>query len=173
MEIVPTGGSAEPSASIAGNPNPEQEAFERAAGALAQRERTVGEMTGWLAQRGFERQVVDAVVVRLIEIGELDDECFARRYAEDKRELRGWGATRIREALIARGVDRDLIDAAVSGEEAGTELRRAAELVTRRRDDLSDAAGRARALAFLARRGYDCDIAYEAVRLAERESRAA
>ena len=47
---------------------------------------------------------IEAAVARLTEIGELDDERFARRYAEDKRELRGWGAERIREALASRGV---------------------------------------------------------------------
>ena len=42
---------------------------------------------------------------RLLEAGALDDERFARRFAEDKRELRGWGPDRIAEALRARGVD--------------------------------------------------------------------
>ena len=58
---------------------------------------------------------IEAAVGRLTEVGELDDERFARRYAEDKRELRGWGAERVREALLARGVAASLAEAAVGG----------------------------------------------------------
>jgi len=65
------------------------------------------------------------VVSRLIEEGLLDDERFARRYAEDKRELAGWGPERIREALLARGVARDLVEAALEGEGQAEQLRRA------------------------------------------------
>ncbi len=56
---------------------------------------------------------VEKTIATLEEFGELDDARFARRYAEDKRELRGWGAERIREALTARGVGRVEIDAAL------------------------------------------------------------
>ena len=150
-----------------------QEAFERALGALAHRERTVAEMTGWLRDRGYAHEVVDQAVGRLLESGGLDDERFALRYAEDKRELRGWGPERISLALMERGISRELIDAALSGESHADEVSRAAQLLAERGGELSDEAGRGRALAFLARRGYDVDAAYDAVRRAEGEQRAA
>ena len=59
--------------------------------------------TAWLERRGYGAEEIEAAIDRLTEVGELDDERFARRYAEDKRELRGWGAERIREALLSRG----------------------------------------------------------------------
>ena len=52
------------------------------------------------------------VLARLAEAGEIDDERFAVRFAEDKRELRRWGPDRIAEALRARGWRSALIDAA-------------------------------------------------------------
>jgi len=112
---------------------------------------------------------VAAAVERLIEIGELDDERFARRYAEDKRELRGWGSERIREALLARGLGRPLVDAALSKEPA-QELERAVELLERRGTSLAGDGERARALAYLARRGYDAETAYEAIRRSARRA---
>ena len=142
-----------------------ERAFERALGALAHRERTTAELAAWLEERGFEAPAVDAALARLIEIGELDDERFARRYAEDKRELRGWGCDRIREALLARGLERALVTRAL-GEAEGEELERAIELLVRRGQALADDAARQRALAYLARRGYDSETAYEAVRRA-------
>ena len=71
--------------------------LELALRALGRRERSVAELSGWLAERGVAADDVDATIAHLEEIDQLDDAGFARRYAEDKRELAGWGAERIRE----------------------------------------------------------------------------
>jgi regulatory protein len=110
------------------------------------------------------------VVSRLIEEGLLDDERFARRYAEDKRELAGWGPERIREALLARGVARDLVEAALEGEGQAEQLRRAVAMLGERGLRCESDAERERALRLLVRRGYALELAYEAVRAAERAS---
>jgi regulatory protein len=146
------------------------EAFERAREALSHRERTTGELTEWLEARGYSRAEVESALTRLIETGAVDDERFAQRFAEDKRELSGWGPDRIREALAQRGLDRELVEAAVAGDGTATQLERAIELLERRGDPPVDDRSRARALAFLARRGYDVDLAYEAVRGVERRA---
>ncbi len=146
-----------------------EEAFARGVEALAHRERTTAELTGWLAERGFDPAAVEAAITHLAEIGELDDERFARRYAEDKRELRGWGPERIREALAARGLGGGLIERALA-EDGGDDLGRAVALLERRGEALEDERSRGRALAFLARRGYDSELAYEAVRGFERRA---
>ena len=148
------------------------DAFERALSALASKERTVAELESWLAERGFAPERIAPALERLIEDGALDDERFARRYAEDKRELRGWGPDRIREALAGRGLEPQLIEAAVAAEDPEAELERAIALLDRRGEPAADEASRARALAYLARRGYDSDAAYEAVRGFERRAAA-
>lgn len=156
-------------------PERSREAFERAVEALSHKERTAAELGAWLAKRGFAPAEIEAAVGRLVAAGGLDDEQFARRFAEDKRELRGWGPERIQQALAGRGVDRDLIEAALAGDGRGAQLERAIDLLDRRGDPPLDEAARARALAFLARRGYDSELAYDAVRGFERlcERRAA
>ncbi len=146
------------------------DAFERAVGAVGQRERTAAELEGWLADRGYPAAEIAAAIARLTEIGELDDERFARRYAEDKRELRGWGADRIREALAARGLDAPTIDAALAGSDREEELTRAVSLLERRGEPAVDEPSRTRALAYLARRGYESELAYDAVRAFERRA---
>src|SRR5215204_5164755 len=103
-----------------------KEAFERAVGALGQHERTTAELEAWLGERGYPATEVADAVERLIAIGELDDERFARRYAEDKRELRGWGADRIAEALRRRGLADSLIEAAIGTDDHATLVARAA-----------------------------------------------
>jgi regulatory protein len=146
------------------------EALELAVAALARKERTVAEMRAWLRSRGCAQPEAEAAIERLIEIGELDDARFARRFAEDKRELRGWGSERIAEALEARSVGAEEIAAALGAEDEGAQVERAARLLAARGDALADEPARARALAYLVRRGYGSEVAYEAVRHAEREA---
>ena len=102
----------------------------RGLAALRRRERTVAELARVArASAGSTARSVEVAIDRLTEVGELDDERFARRFAEDKRELRGWGAERIREALLApRRRPRELVEAAL----AGRRPRRAARAGRRR-----------------------------------------
>jgi len=146
------------------------DAFEAGLAALRRKERATAELRAWLDGRGFGAREVEAAITCLTEAGELDDERFARRYAEDKRELRGWGAERIREALAARGIAPTLIEAALEGDSHVAQVARASELLARRSQGLTGDTERARALGFLTRRGYSYEAAYEAIRLATRRA---
>lgn len=130
-------------------------------------------MARWLAGRGVAEEDLAEVVARLIEAEVLDDGNFARRYAEDKRELRGWGPDRIAEALRSRGVAEEHVAAALAAEDAGAVVDRAIAVLEAAGASVDDEPGRARALSLLARRGYPLEAAYDAVRAMERRSRAA
>ena len=142
------------------------EALSLALGALAQKERTVAELGEWLRGRGVEPEQADGVVEALIGDGVLDDARYARRYAEDKRELRGWGSERIRAALLQRGVAGDDIEEALGEPGGDDEIELAVGLLRDRGAPLEDARERQRALGLLARRGYEAEVAYEAIRRA-------
>jgi regulatory protein len=142
----------------------DRNAFEAALAALDRKERTAHELALWLKGRGFASAEIEAALKRLFETEVLDDERFARRYAEDKRELSGWGPERIREAMLERGVPIDTIEEVLASDTHGDQLDRAREILIRRGRPLGDNADRQRALDYLARRGYDYEIAYEAVR---------
>jgi len=111
--------------------------------------------------------------VRLHELGQLDDARFARRYAEDKRELSGWGPERIGDALRERGVDGETVAAALGVDDGAREAERAASLLASRGDPLRDELARSRAFAYLRRRGYPAEVAYDAVRRMESRREAA
>ena len=145
-------------------------AFERSLEALSHRERTIAELIAWLGERDYESGEVEEAVERLVEAGALDDERFAREFAADKRDLRGWGPERIRGALAERGLDAATIEAALAADGPGEQLERAIAMLERRGEPPDDERSRARALAYLARRGYDSEIAYEAVRGFERRA---
>jgi regulatory protein len=147
-----------------------KEAFEQGLAAVRRRERGTVELAEWLSVRGFGQADVGSAIARLTEVGELDDRRFATRFAEDKRDLRGWGPERIREALAARGIPGELIDAALGPDGYAEQLARAEGLLARRGPAPATDAERARALAFLTRRGYDLELSYEAIRRAGREA---
>lgn len=108
-------------------------------------------------------------MAELIEQGYLDDARFARRFAEDRRNLDGWGQERIERTLLDAGVDPDLIVTALGSRDAEDELDAAVTVLRGRlRVAPSDERERQRALALLVRRGYELELAYDAVRLFER-----
>jgi regulatory protein len=144
--------------------DPATEAFGKGLAAIRRRERCRRELDEWLAKRGYEYDVRVATLDRLEEVGELDDARFARRYAEDKRELSGWGPERIRDALVSRGVAPMDVEDALDADSYDEQLERATELLERKGGDLDSDVARGRALGFLTRRGYEYEIAYEAVR---------
>jgi regulatory protein len=145
------------------------DAYELALRALGRKERSSVELAEWLRGRGVDAEDVEDVIGRLIELGELDDERFALCYAEDKRALAGWGAERIRDALLARGIAPEHVEAALAGDLDVIQIRRAGELLARRERGLESEADRASALGYLTRRGYSYEIAHEAIRAHARD----
>jgi regulatory protein len=152
---------------------PSQDPYELALKALSYKERTEAELRGWLAERGVEEAEIEEVIALLIEAGAIDDASFARRYAEDKRQLAGWGPDRISTALAGRGVADEHIDAALGVENEDAQLERAVTLLGARGVHCGSERERKRALGLLVRRGYSLELAYEAVRRMERLADAA
>jgi regulatory protein len=150
-----------------------EDAYELALKALSYKERTESELRSWLAERDVGEGEIEEVLALLAEAGAVDDASFARRYAEDKRTLAGWGPERITGALEARRVAREHIEAALAGEDEEVQVERAADLLRGRGMRCVSEAERERALRLLIRRGYSLEIGYEAVRAAERASREA
>src|SRR3954451_2947784 len=133
--------------------------------ALNRRERTVTEMARLLADKRVEPSAIDTVVGELREQGYLDDASYARRFAEDRRRLDAWGADRIERKLLSLGVDRDLIAEALADHAHDDELAAAGEVLARRFPQPPQTPReRDRALGVLVRKGYDLEVAYDALR---------
>ena len=54
------------------------------------------------------------IVDFLLEEGYINDERYCRSYVKSKLNLKKWGVNKIKLSLIAKGVDRDIIEAVVS-----------------------------------------------------------
>jgi regulatory protein len=138
--------------------------------AVGQRERTVAELRTFLERKRVEPDSIDVAVAELEEAGLLDDARYAQRFAEDKRQLDRWGSERIARELHRRGVAPDLIEVAVADQSREAELQTALVLLEQRAPTVSDDRERDRAWRLLVRRGYEAELAYEAVRRHERAS---
>jgi regulatory protein len=154
---------------------PSEERFQHALDAayrfLGRRDRTVAEVRERLEAQQIDAEVVDEAIAELTRQGYLDDARYAHRFAEDRRTIDAWGAERIERRLLAVGVEPALIAAAI-GERGASEELEAALTVLRRRfpHAPTDDRDRDRALGLLVRKGYDLDLAYDAVRTYERDA---
>jgi regulatory protein len=133
--------------------------------ALNRRERTVAELARLLAAKRVEPAAIETVVAELCEQGYLDDASYAQRFADDRRRLDGWGAERIERKLLALGVDRELVAAVVARQEPAEELEAALAILARRfPEPPATPHERDRALGVLLRKGYELELAHDAIR---------
>jgi len=133
---------------------------------LGPRDRTLSEVRAHLERRDVRDPVLDETLFRLGELGVLDDASFARRFADDRRELDGWGSDRIARRLRERGVERELAEAAARPEQGREGELAAALAVLERRFPAAPREPRERDRAFgvLVRKGYDPELAADAIR---------
>jgi regulatory protein len=144
---------------------------------INRRERSVAEVRARLERSEIPEAEIDAAIEELTQFGYLDDARYAAVFTQDKRNLESWGNDRIARALRERGVSRDLIEAALAesgaGREddayadggAGGEFGRAVALLAQRFPaGPGEQRDRERAFGVLARKGYDSELAADAVR---------
>jgi regulatory protein len=136
---------------------------------LTARARTRAELEGQLAKRGYSAEVGGRVLDRLAQVGLVDDVDFAEQWVLSRRVNAGKGKRALAAELQAKGVDDEVITAALAGIDAGAERQRAEKLVRDRlrREKLGDDddAKIARRLAgMLARRGYNQTMAFDVVK---------
>jgi regulatory protein len=136
---------------------------------LGKRDRTAAQVRRHLAGHGVEEEAAERAVAELERLGYVDDARYARVFAEDRRGLDGWGPDRIERALLAAGVDGEQVAAAIGVRDAADELDAAVEMLRRRcREAPASERERERALGILVRKGYELELAYDAVRAFER-----
>jgi regulatory protein len=142
-----------------------QHALDLAFRYLTRRDRTVLEMRRYLEGKRVEPDAIEGALAHLQREGYLDDARFARQFAEDKRLLEEWGADRIERRLLTLGVPTQLVRNTVELPGRAGELEAACALLRRRFPTLAeDQRERRRAYGLLVRKGYDHELAWDAIR---------
>jgi regulatory protein len=142
-----------------------QHALDLAFRYLTRRDRTVLEMRRYLEGKRVEPCAIAQALAHLEREGYLDDARFARQFAEDKRLLEEWGVDRIERRLAALGVGAEVMRDAVGARDRHGELEAALTLLRRRFPALADdPRERQRAFGVLVRKGYEPELAWDAIR---------
>ena len=160
-------------------PSREEQARSLCLRLLTARARTRAELEGQLAKRGYPEDVSARVLDRLASAGLINDVDFAEQWVRSRRTHAGKGKRALAAELRTKGVDGDVITAALEDIDAAAERERAEQLVQSklRRESLSDGDDikvMRRLVAMLARRGYRQSMALDVVRVeldAERQRR--
>jgi regulatory protein len=150
----------------------EQKAYERAVHFLSYRVRSRAEVERNLSRAGIDEVLVARVIERLGRQGLLDDSDFARAWVDNRERFQPRGQRALRYELRQKGVDDETIAAALEDVDQVAGAYRAAQARAQRLAALarSDPQTFRRKLGeFLARRGFDYDIARQAVRQLEEE----
>jgi len=88
-------------------------AFDKAVELVARRPHFREELRRKLESRGFDAEEVDAALLRLAELGHLDDRALAGAETARLRSRRGLGRVAVAAELARKGADREAIDAAL------------------------------------------------------------
>jgi regulatory protein len=122
-----------------------------------------------LPRLDFDAAGAETVVAALQEEGFVDDRRYAAAFAREKSGLSGWGPVKIRSALLARQIPREVIAGAleeIDPDRAAARLEKVLE--TKWKTLADDPQGRLKLIRFALSRGYD----YEPIRpLVERLTR--
>ena len=133
------------------------EAFKQALKSLGYRARSEAEVRTNLAQSGFSLKIIEPTLTKLRSLKLLDDEAFARAFAQARIEDRGYGPLRLERELRRRGIASALIARLLHESFARNGGKERARALVEKRfggKDLSDAKIWRRAISFLQRRGY-------------------
>jgi regulatory protein len=151
-----------------GEPKNPKNCHERALGLLAVRPRSRRELERRLLAARFEPDEVQHVLTRLERVGLVDDEAFARQYAEHRFGARKEGSRAVAQGLRAAGIAPALAEA-VSQDAPDEDEERAADLARSRVSRLGGVSPEkafVRLSSLLMRRGYGPEIARTAARKA-------
>jgi regulatory protein len=130
---------------------------------LGYRSRSEAEVRRYLQQRGYLPAAIDGALRRLHSWNYLDDEVFARDWALARAQNHGYGPQRIGQELRSKGVSQALIRDAVHGAfDQVDEAAQARRLLAKHfaATALKDTKTRAKAVAFLQRRGYSSKVIF-------------
>lgn len=138
------------------------EAMKRAAWLLGQRDYSSGMLLNKLKEAGFGERTADEVVGYLKEARYVDDQRFAKDLVNRRRSKHG--SRRINEELRMKGIDEGIREQALEALSHEEELRQAVLLLEKylKGKALEPSAAFRRCMGYLARRGYDYQVAKEA-----------
>lgn len=137
----------------------ENKAYHQVLRYIGMRPRSTAEVRRYLARKEYDAALIDHVIARVERTGYLDDHAFAAFWVDNRTRFRPRSARALRHELREKGIDRAIIDAALSDlDEADAAWDAVAGRLERWRD-LDERAFAQKLIGFLSRRGFSYDVA--------------
>lgn len=106
---------------------------------ISLRPRSTAEIHQSLKKKGYDPDVIEQVINRLVDLDFLNDETFAQYWVEQRDSFKPRSHMALRQELQQKGISRDIIDAALTASDETSAARAAAEkkagLLTRYEED--------------------------------------
>jgi regulatory protein len=135
--------------------------YNRALHYLSFRPRSRAEVVTYLQKRGLSESTIEAISSRLEKAGLLDDQAFAQFWVENRERFRPRGLRALRYELWSKGISNDVIEGALASVDASASAYRAAGKKARLLRDLDRQTFGRKLVEYLARRGFDYEVARE------------
>jgi regulatory protein len=136
-------------------------AYSRALDFLGYRPRSRAEVAAYLKKRGMDEEQVEALVQRLERAGLLDDAAFAEYWVENRERFKPRGARALRYELRRKGLTDAEIEKALESLDAADSAYRSASRKAEQLRHLDRQTFSRKLIDYLARRGFDYDVAQE------------
>jgi regulatory protein len=136
-------------------------AYNRALDYLSYRPRSRAEVADYLQRRGESDNQIHAITDRLERAGLLDDEAFARFWVENRERFRPRGLRALRYELRSKGINDEIVDRVLSTVDVSTSAYEAATKKAHQWIHLDRQTFRRKLAEYLARRGFDYEVAQE------------
>jgi regulatory protein len=111
---------------------PARSARAAAVALVSRRDYTTAELASKLKEKGYDAAAIADALADMQAGRFLDDRRVAAAHVRTAAAIKGRGRVRIARELAARGIARELIDAALAGVEAGDELAAIRRILTRK-----------------------------------------
>ena len=121
---------------------------------LSRRPYGTKELIRKLCEKGHEKEAVEKACERLLELGLLNDEEYARILSDDLINRKNYGIKRVKQELAYRGIDREIIENTVDTLDNDAENRIILVVKKKYLNKLNDEKGRKRAVDGLMRLGF-------------------
>ena len=129
-------------------------AYNKGLDLLSHRPHGTKELVKKLCEKGHEKESAEKACDRLLELGLLNDEEFARMLANELYERKGYGIKRIKQELVFRGIEREIAENAIESLDIDTQTRIILVIKKKYLNKINDEKGRKRAIDGLMRLGY-------------------
>ena len=136
--------------------------YHKALDFLSYRPRSRAEVEAYLQRRGFPETQAEAIIERLEGTGLLNDAAFAQFWVENRERFRPRGPRALRHELWSKGISNDLIEQALALVDVSEGAYRSASKKARRMGGLDRQTFVRKIVEYLARRGFDYEVAREA-----------